>query len=652
MIEFMAGAAVGIAYAFFLCLTAPHLLHFLPVISLVHSMYYAFLFGVLFTVLVPVFSKKVEGQTPRFLSFIPLLVISTHCFVWLYWYSYIGELGLGWAFLFSFLVATIVGYLTWRYILFLREASGNRRLFLPFFVILLGALLGLRLIAAFYVPSPWLTQISRVTPKKTYGQVLFPFSLRMDRALQRYGVLLPEVPDGEKIIVFVLDAFRNDYLGRKISGVQVTPNMKHLAEENVYFDNYRVQAPATKASVASFFTGKYVREHGVFEFFNEDNVENRIGHELEWDDELFGHVLSGRFRTLAERLQDEGYKTGGAVKIGHISDRFNYDQGFDLYTMSGGTDASTADLSTLDSLLFWLLRNQPRKAFLYFHLVGPHYPYPMGEKNLSFWRRTPYYENRTVGVDEWGLDDISDLIQTQLSEEEWDQNGEEIEFIRHLYASDLHYYDQFVVPRFIEAFEALGIYQESFFTITSDHGENLYDHDRFYGHARNLYEETINVPLIVKFPQTVSEAAIPDDTRIQSNVESIDLTATILEFAGANHDGISGESFMPFFRGENRTDTFQVSLSEKSGRERVESAAVVRNEWKLIHDYRDTSVQLYNLKQDPGEQNPVTSGRPDNGLRSILEERLGEGNQFKNGTSWMKGFGREERKNLEALGYF
>src|SRR5688572_5300619 len=84
------------------------------------------------------------------------------------------------------------------------------------------------------------------------------------------------------ILVLMSDQHRADAMGCASDGAVESPNMDRLAQEGIRFGRTYCQGPLCMPARASFLTGKYVREHGVF-----DN--NR---ELEPDTPTFLHDLS------------------------------------------------------------------------------------------------------------------------------------------------------------------------------------------------------------------------------------------------------------------------------------------------------------------------------------------------------------------------
>ena len=68
--------------------------------------------------------------------------------------------------------------------------------------------------------------------------------------------------------------------------------------------------------------------------------------------------------------------------------------------------------------------------------------------------------------------------------------------------------------------------------VTSDHGEELYDHGAF-GHKSTLYDELLRVPLIIAYPR-----GIAPDQHIESPVSLLDIFPTILAFVGMRTSGL------------------------------------------------------------------------------------------------------------------
>ncbi len=67
----------------------------------------------------------------------------------------------------------------------------------------------------------------------------------------------------EHIILIIADAMRGDKIGKVVNGMEVTPNLNRLAQEEVCFSHAYSECSWTKPSMASILTGQYPQYHGV-----------------------------------------------------------------------------------------------------------------------------------------------------------------------------------------------------------------------------------------------------------------------------------------------------------------------------------------------------------------------------------------------------
>src|SRR6185295_19177312 len=85
--------------------------------------------------------------------------------------------------------------------------------------------------------------------------------------------------------------------------------------------------------------------------------------------------------------------------------------------------------------------------------------------------------------------------------------------------------------------------------VTADHGEEFGDHGQML-HGHSLFDEQIRVPLVMRGPR------IPSDRRVGSQVQMLDVTATLLDLAGVlDNDAadesaaLDGSTLLPAFEG-------------------------------------------------------------------------------------------------------
>ncbi|MBP7140266.1 MAG: sulfatase-like hydrolase/transferase [Opitutaceae bacterium] len=119
----------------------------------------------------------------------------------------------------------------------------------------------------------------------------------------------------------------------------------------------------------------------------------------------------------------------------------------------------------------------------------------------------------------------------------------------------------------------------------------------------SLYEGGLRVPVVVRVPG-LTAAGITDD----SPIHSVDWHATLADLAGASvPGGLDGVSFAGNIRGEYARKArtlywhFPHYRRSRPGIGASPSSAMREGDWKLIHFYEDNHVELFNLREDPGE---------------------------------------------------
>jgi arylsulfatase A-like enzyme len=143
----------------------------------------------------------------------------------------------------------------------------------------------------------------------------------------------------------------------------------------------------------------------------------------------------------------------------------------------------------------------------------------------------------------------------------------------------------------------------------------------------SVNEGGIREPMIVKWPGVTKPATVANQYII---VE--DFFPTILEMAGIKnyktHQEIDGKSFVPVLKNANYTDNeralywhFPNKWIPADGPGINYKSAIRVGDWKLIYNMRDGSTELYNLKEDIGEQKNEAAAYPEKA--KALAGRLG-----------------------------
>ena len=167
------------------------------------------------------------------------------------------------------------------------------------------------------------------------------------------------------------------------------------------------------------------------------------------------------------------------------------------------------------------------------------------------------------------------------------------------------------------ALEAHGVLDETILIINGDHGETLYDHECWFDH-HGLYDVTLHVPLIIRYP-----SGVPGGKRVTGFNQHKDLVPTILELGGIKTDiEFDGRSLMSMVRGEVASYESEFYITECTW---MRKHGWRTPQWKLIlalePDFHfKPPVELYNLVEDPNENNNVAAAHPD--IVSTLEARM------------------------------
>ncbi|MCH7664688.1 MAG: sulfatase [Acidobacteria bacterium] len=339
------------------------------------------------------------------------------------------------------------------------------------------------------------------------------------------------------VILYVMDALRSDFVGHLGGPNGITPTIDRLAEQGVTFRKHFSVAPNTVPSTKSLFTGQVFLYKG--------------GHKLTPE--------SGP--TLAERFSNAGFRTGLFSGNGNVTPWRGMGRGFEKIA-SGvlwkGDDsrAITGYNNNAERIhaaaLHWIGRQDPNDSlFLHIQAIHPHNPYAPPEPFLSTF--APDNDSKIDGR----TATLLGILSRRIEVDEADQ-----EKLRGLYAGGAAYNDAHI-ESFLEAVLERYPKEEVLFILTSDHGEELFEHGGVL-HGYTLYDEMLHIPLVAWWPGTIQPGAI------ESLTDNLDLYSSIANLAtpGGPITG-GGNSLWPYLL--NRRS------GEATGREVVfASASAVR----------------------------------------------------------------------------
>ena len=188
------------------------------------------------------------------------------------------------------------------------------------------------------------------------------------------------------------------------------------------------------------------------------------------------------------------------------------------------------------------------------------------------------------------------------------------------YAAMVHSLDE-NVGRVLAKIDELGVADNTWVIFTSDNGgfTNKCKLNRDLAVANNAplrsgkgscYEGGVRVPLIVRGPQ-VAQGKISSEP-----VYAPDLYPTLLRAAGLSDQaqaGIDGVDFTPLLQNPDATLKREALYFHYPHYYQTTTpvSALRKGDWKLLEYYEDNRLELFNLKQDPGETQDISTANPD-----------------------------------------
>lgn len=171
------------------------------------------------------------------------------------------------------------------------------------------------------------------------------------------------------------------------------------------------------------------------------------------------------------------------------------------------------------------------------------------------------------------------------------------------------------IGRVLDYLEQEGLSENTLIVYTSDQGFYLGDHGWF--DKRFIYEESLRMPFLVRFPGVVPAASVND-----SLVLNLDFAPTFLDLAGVPHpEAFQGQSLRPFLLNKEISwrNAIYYHYYEYPGAHMTKRHYGLRTpRYKLAHFYHDIDAwELYDLQEDPREMKNVYA---DPGYATVVAE--------------------------------
>lgn len=428
------------------------------------------------------------------------------------------------------------------------------------------------------------------------------------------------------------------------SRVNLTPNLDRVAAEGMRLTNCFCTNSICTPSRAAILTGLHNHRNGVL------TLSDRF---------------DGRQQTFPKLLQAAGYQTAlvGKWHLGHGGDADP--TGFDYWDVLPGQGAYhdpkmfemgverqysgyTTDLIT-DLSIDWLQRRDTSRPFLLcVHHKAPHRPWEPHPKYSSLYEDVDLAEPETFNDDYATRSEAAKSAKMRI---ERDLNAEDLKGDPPAGlspAEEKHWkYERYIkdylrcvasidesMGRLLTYLDQEDMARDTVVVYTSDQGFFLGDHGWY--DKRFMYEESLRMPLLVRYPPSVT----PGSTCAEI-VTNIDFAPTLLDFAGVDAaEPMQGRSFKALLEG-SATEKWNGAVYYRywehlSNPHKVVAHYGLRTErYKLIYYYgealgssgaidepRAPEWELFDLEEDPTELRNVYGDPAYAVLSNDLTEQL------------------------------
>ena len=369
-----------------------------------------------------------------------------------------------------------------------------------------------------------------------------------------------------------------------------TPHIDSIASHGMLFTAMRANCTVCSPSRAALLTGRYPDRVGV-----PGVIRTR-------PEDSWGYFAPG-VPTIADELKRVGYHTAivGKWHLGLESPNTPNERGFDLFHgfLGDMMDSYTTHLRhgnnylrrnaeviepkghATDLFSDWAadyLGERARKPeqpfFLYLAYNAPHFPIePPAQWLAKVQERAP-----------------------QLDE----KRAKNVAFVEHLDDG---------IGRVLRKLQETGLDQSTLVVFTADNGGSLphgQNNDPWRDGKQSHYDGGLRVPFMARWPERIKPGSSCDYAGM-----NFDLFPTFLELAGVRPSlELDAVSLVPALNGDKITESRDLYFVRREGGPAYGGKsyeAIIRGDWKLLQNDPYSPLELYNLKDDPYEQQNVAA---------------------------------------------
>jgi lipoteichoic acid synthase len=388
----------------------------------------------------------------------------------------------------------------------------------------------------------------------------------------------PDAPPPKNVVLILLESTRAESTTPYNPGLATMPFLASVAQESLQVDRAYTLIPATTKSLVAILCSIPASRAILPEAMNRELLARCLPQLLadQGYDTVFMQTANEKFDRRDRMVADMGFKTF----VGPLRHR---PPGYEEVNFLG-----LEDESLLPQSQEWISAHGKKPFLAAFLTLNPHH-------DIQILHRYP---------------------QVNFGPEPPNR-----------YLNALHT-DDFFLQKLFQQFKDAGLYDNTLFVITGDHGEGWGEHGRF-AHINTPYEEGVRVPLLFFDPsQTlVKPGHLPGPT------QHLDIVPTLLDLLGykITKGTVYGESIF------HLTPNRPIDMACFG-----DCIARIQENWKVIYHYNEHPMEFYDLSKDPHEQHNIVEEYTDQAER--MRSAAVEAQRVQNRFYWFQNLRAEQAK--------
>ena len=405
------------------------------------------------------------------------------------------------------------------------------------------------------------------------------------------------------IILLSVDCWRGDHIGLQQGSACATPNIDNFASNGTWFSDSYTCGGWTKIAMTALFSSTYSSQYNF--------AQGRLDEQRP---------------LLAEALQEAGYKTIGVTSNPVCGAAQGFHRGFDhfadirptietsladrIFSFRGSwrllknrllrrflsfirlhptppQPACSAD-EVIEHGLPWLAQDHDAPLFLWLHFMDLLWPYQSRHRPLTTEEKEQVWKDRL----HWGNQRRRKGRHNpgQIRADRW----------KSLYREEVEQMDQ-CFGRLFDALYGMRGWESTHVVLTSDHGEEFFEHGTWAHSWNQLHKEGAHVPLIIR------QAGTGQPTEITTPTSHLDIAPTILDLAGIEKpEAMQGQSLIGRLKGEQCSDEAPVySEMHGHGGSTLYRLSITYDGYRYIYDGDRDCCYLFELATDPDERHDL-----------------------------------------------